>query len=71
MIEDYWLNALWSITPTVLAGVFFWFIMRSIIRADRTERSEYAKLEAHERARRGLPVEGDDSKAAPTSPAKP
>ena len=42
--------------PTILLGLVFWFIMRTIIRADRTERKAYARLEAEERARRGLPT---------------
>ena len=54
MIEDFWLNALWSITPTVLLAGIFWLIMRSVIRADRNEREAYAKLEAQERKRLGL-----------------
>ena len=51
MPEEPWLAALYSLAPTVLVGGLFWFIMRSIIRADRTERSAYAKVEAEERAR--------------------
>jgi hypothetical protein len=35
----------------VLVGLIFWFIMRAIIRADRTERDTYAKIEAEERAK--------------------
>lgn len=54
-MDNFWLNALWSVTPTVLLGVLFWFIIRSILRSDRTERETYAKLEAEERAKRGLP----------------
>ena len=51
MIEDFWLNALYSVTPTILLGLIFWFVMRSIINADRSERSAYAKIEAEERAK--------------------
>lgn len=54
-MDDFWTNAIWSVTPTVLAGVMFWWIMRSVLRADRTERAAYAKVEAEERAKRGLP----------------
>ena len=42
---------IFSIAPTVLIGLVFWFIMRSIIRADRGERAAYAKVEAEERAK--------------------
>lgn len=54
MIENFWLNALWSIIPTVLAGLIFWLIMRKVFRADRDEREAYAKLERQERKRLGL-----------------
>lgn len=53
-MDNFWLNALWSLTPTVLLGLLFWFIIRSILRADRTERETYSRLEAEERAKRGL-----------------
>lgn len=51
MLENFWANAGWSITPTVLIGLIFWFVLRSIFRADRTERRVYAKIEAEERAK--------------------
>ena len=54
-MDNFWLNALWSLAPTVLVGVVFWVIMRAIIRSDRDERAAYAKVEATERARLGLP----------------
>lgn len=54
MIENFWANALWSVVPTILVGLVFWLVMRSIIHADRTERRVYAKIEAEERARLGL-----------------
>lgn len=44
----------WALAPTVLVGLLFWGIMRSIVRADRNERKAYSRLEAQERARRGL-----------------
>lgn len=53
-MNDLWANALFSLAPTVLVGVIFWIIMRAIIRADRTERNAYARVEAEERARLGL-----------------
>lgn len=49
------MNALWSITPTVLIGVLFWLVLRFILRADRNERRIYAEMEAKERERLGLP----------------
>ena len=57
-MDDYWQAVLWSLLPTlVVLGIFF-VVLRNIIRADRTERSEYARIEAEERAKRGLPAAG-------------
>jgi hypothetical protein len=56
VLEDFWANAVFSVTPTILIGLVFWQIMRVIIRADRTERTAYARIEAEERARRGMPA---------------
>ena len=57
MIENFWANAVFSVTPTILMGLLFWFVMRGIIRADRNERSSYARIEREEREKRGLPVD--------------
>ena len=54
-MDDFWGNAIWSITPTLLVGLVFWFIMRAVIHADRNERKAYSDLETAERARMGLP----------------
>jgi hypothetical protein len=53
---DYWVAVLWTLLPTVLVSLIFFFVLRSIIRSDRTERRVYAKIEAEERAKRGLPA---------------
>ncbi|MBX0299418.1 hypothetical protein K2F54_05435 [Cryobacterium sp. 1639] len=58
-MDSFWANALYSLAPTVLVGVIFWIIMRAIIRADRTERNAYARIEADERARLGLDTPAD------------
>ncbi|AWB87269.1 hypothetical protein [Mycetocola zhujimingii] len=60
-MDNFWLNALWSLAPTVLVGLVFWVIMRAIIRSDRDERAAYAKVEASERARLGLPAQDPHS----------
>ena len=57
MIENFWLNAAYSVTPTILIGLVFWFVMRAILRADRGERDAYADIEREERKKRGLPNE--------------
>ncbi|QKJ21034.1 hypothetical protein [Microbacterium hominis] len=54
-MDDFWLAALWSLLPTVVVSALFFYVLRSIIRADRNERREYARIEAQERAKRGLP----------------
>ena len=56
---DWWMNALWSITPTVLIGILFAIILRLILRADRTERRVYDRMEAEERRRLGLPPQSE------------
>jgi flagellar biosynthesis/type III secretory pathway M-ring protein FliF/YscJ len=48
---DYFWNAVWSLTPTILVGLVFWFILWAIIRTDRHERKAQAKVEAEEIAR--------------------
>ena len=52
MTEEFWTGVLYALAPTVLIGLLFWFIMRAILRSDRTERAAYAKIEAEERAKR-------------------
>lgn len=55
MPTEFWAAALFAVTPTILVGLLFWFAVRAMIRADRSERRAYARLEAQERARLGLP----------------
>jgi hypothetical protein len=54
--EEYWANAVFSVTPTILVGLIFWFAMRAIFRADRTERKVYSRIEAEERAKLNQPA---------------
>lgn len=53
-MENFWVAALWSILPTIVVTIAFFYIIRSVIRMDRTERRVYARIEAEERAKRGL-----------------
>jgi hypothetical protein len=53
--QEFWANAIYSVVPTILVGLIFWFVLRSILRADRTERRVYAEIEAEERAKLGKP----------------
>jgi len=61
-MDNFWLSALWAITPTLLLGLIFWLIIRSILKADRVERKTYAAIEAEERAKRGMPAKSDEGK---------
>ncbi|WP_353807449.1 hypothetical protein [Agromyces sp. SYSU T00194] len=62
-MDDFWANAIWSLAPTVLIGLVFWFVMRAVIRADRNERRAYARIEAEERAKLGLDAPADGTAA--------
>ncbi|MDQ1138078.1 hypothetical protein QE410_002877 [Microbacterium sp. SORGH_AS 1204] len=50
-----WTAMLWAILPTLVVSVVFFYILRGAIRLDRTERKVYSRIEAEERAKRGLP----------------
>lgn len=52
---------IYSVAPTVLIGLVFWFIMRAVIRADRGERAAYAKIEAEERAKLAAAATREDA----------
>ena len=54
-MDDYWAAVVWTLLPTVVVSALFFFILRSVIHADRNERRKYAEIEAEERAKRGLP----------------
>ncbi|BAJ74032.1 hypothetical protein MTES_1068 [Microbacterium testaceum StLB037] len=62
-MESSWLPVLWAILPTIVVSVTFFLILRGAIRMDRTERKAYARIEAQERAKRGLPPVAGDSAA--------
>jgi hypothetical protein len=44
-------DVLLALIPPVFVGGIFWIVMRAILRADRTERNVYAKIEAEETAK--------------------
>lgn len=56
MPQDFWSNAIYSVAPTILVGLIFWFVIRAILRADSTERNARARIEAEERAKLGMPA---------------
>lgn len=70
-MENWWVNALWSLTPSVIIGTFFYFVIRAISRADRTERRAYKKMEDEERAKLGLPPKPLTSARPPSTPEPP
>ena len=55
MPQEYWANFVFSLVPTVVIGLIFWYILRGIIRSDRREREVAARIDAEERAKAGLP----------------
>jgi len=55
MPQEYWANFVFSLVPTVVIGLIFWFILRAVIRSDRREREVAARIDAEERAKAGLP----------------
>lgn len=57
MPEEFWANAIFSVVPTLLFGVLFWFVFRAIIRSDSSERAAAAQVEAEERAKRAAQKE--------------
>ncbi|WP_460786013.1 hypothetical protein [Microbacterium tumbae] len=54
-MDSFWTALAWSILPTIAVCLVFWFVLRGILRSDRTERKVHAQIEAEERAARGLP----------------
>ena len=51
-VSDWLINAGLSLIPPTLVGVVFYVVMRSILRADSTERKAYSEMEAKIRAER-------------------
>lgn len=66
-MDDYWVAVVWTLLPTVVVSALFFFILRSVIFADRNERRQYARIEAEERAKRGLPPVAPTAGAAAAS----
>ena len=67
---DYWAAVLWSLLPTIVVSALFFWVLRSVVRADRNERREYARIEAEERAKRGLPPAPAPASTTPTASAE-
>lgn len=61
-VDNMWAAVVWAILPTIVVSATFFFILRGVIRIDRTERKVYARIEAEERAKRGLPASDGTSR---------
>jgi cytochrome c-type biogenesis protein CcmH/NrfF len=57
------INTLLGFIPPLLVGLVFWLIMRSILRADKTERKVWNEIENEERIKAGLPPKQDSSES--------
>ena len=66
-MDSYWAAVVWSLLPTVVVLGLFAFVLRSILRMDRSERRAYTRIEREERAKRGLPPVPPSPAAAPSS----
>ncbi|MDJ0333914.1 hypothetical protein QMG83_01620 [Salinibacterium sp. G-O1] len=57
MPQEFWSNAIYSVTPTILVGLVFWFVIRAILKADGNERKVRSRIEAEERAKIAVPAD--------------
>lgn len=53
-MESQFIAAVWALTPTILVGLFFAWVLRLILRADRVERRVFKEIEDEERIKAGL-----------------
>jgi hypothetical protein len=56
---DTLLTALAAIIPSVGVGLLFWFAIRALVNADRTERQALARMDAAERAAEAAAKNGE------------
>ncbi len=47
--------------PSIVVGLIFWFAMKSIFNADKSERQAEARAQAEAEARAAKPLNGPDS----------
>jgi hypothetical protein len=50
-----------GLIPSIGVGLLFWFVMRSVIRADRNERAALAKYDAEQEAARAVQARGAEA----------
>ncbi|WP_440711680.1 hypothetical protein [Herbiconiux sp. YIM B11900] len=65
-MDNYWFNAIFSVTPTILVGGIFVIIIRSIIKADTHERKARAKIEAEERKKLAVRLAAENPEKRPS-----
>ena len=63
-VDEYWAALIWSILPTLVVSAVFFFVLRGIVRMDRTERRVYAQIEAEQRAKRGMAPSPEEPRPA-------
>lgn len=56
-----------SIIPSIGVGLIFWYVMRAVVRADRRERAELARIDAEE-ARQAAAASGKVEKPQTDAP---
>ena len=57
------LTALAALLPSIGVGLLFWFAIRALVNADRTERQAMARMDAAERA---AEVAGNKDQSGPS-----
>jgi len=55
---------LMSVVPSIGLALIFWYVMRAVIRADRREREELARIDAEEAARAARTASDKESPAS-------
>jgi hypothetical protein len=61
------LTALAALLPSIGVGVLFWFAIRALVNADRTERQALAKMDAEERIAEAAKLRNGNSETPPAS----
>ena len=55
------LTALAALLPSIGVGLLFWFAIRALVNADRTERQAMARMDAAERAAEARAIPGEST----------
>jgi hypothetical protein len=63
-VSTFWTSVA-ALVPSIGVGVLFYFAMRFIIRADRNERANLARLDAEEDAREAAATASKESGVTP------